>query len=294
MALVERLLGVQISLAASGATFKEGGNTVTLPAGLRMSATLLNAGGMSDGTLDLVIYGMTKSLMNQLSTLGMQINLVPKNPITLTAGDAAGMATAFNGYIIAAYADFNAQPEVAFHISAHTLGAFATAPAEASSFKGPISVAMIMAGFAAKMGLRFENSGVETVLSNCYFSGSLRDQAQSCVRQAGIAWNSGELGVMAIWPKNGSRNGKIPLVAPPPKGSMIGYPSYTAYGIMVRNLFNPNLGLGQKIKVESDVLTPGEWAIYLLSHNLEAHTPGGKWESTIMAYNPKHPTPPVR
>lgn len=291
MALVERRLGATITLAASGATFREGGNTVTLPKGLRMSATLLNAGGLSDGTMDLTIYGMTKSLMNQLSTLGVQINLVPKNAITLTAGTPDNMSTAFVGYIIAAYADFNAQPEVAFHITAHTLAAFATAPAEASSYKGPADVATIMAGYATKMGLRFENSGVQTTLSSSYYSGSLRDQAQKVVKQAGISWNAGEGGMLAIWPKNGARNGKIPIVAPPPKGSMIGYPTYTAYGIMLKNLYDPTFGLGQKISVESSVLTTGEWAIYGTSHIVESEMPSGRWESTLLAYNPKHPTP---
>jgi len=289
MALIERRLGATISLASG--SFSEGGNTAKLPSGLRMSAYLQNAGGLSDGTLDLTIYGMTRSLMNQLSTLGMQINLVPKSPITLTAGTDGAMSTAFNGYILSAYADYNASPEVAFHIMAHTLGAFAAAPAEASSFRGPADVATIMSGFATKMGLRFENSGVQTKLPNCYFSGSLRDQAQACVKQAGISWNSGELGTLAIWPKNGTRNGKIPVLAPPPKGSMIGYPTYTAYGIMLRNLYEPSIGLGQKVKVESSVLTTGEWQVYGLGHRLDCEVPNGKWETTVMAYNPKHPTP---
>lgn len=291
MALVERQLAVKIALAESGATFVEGGNTVTLPAGLRMSAQIQNAGGLSDGTMDLTIYGMTKSLMNQLSTLGMQINLVPKNAITLTAGDSGNMATAFEGYIIAAYADFNAQPEVAFHITAHTLGAFAAAPADPASYRGPADVATIMSGYATKMGLRFENSGVQVKLPNCYFTGSLRTQAQAVVKQANISWNAGEGGLLAIWPKNGVRNGKIPVLAPPPKGSMIGYPTYTAYGIMMRNLYDPTLGLGQQVSVESSVLTTGQWAIYGLSHQLEAQVFNGKWETTILAYNPKHPKP---
>lgn len=289
MALEQRLMGATISMA-SGA-FTEGGNSVKLPEGLRMSAYLQNAGGLSDGTLDLTIYGMTRSLMNQLSTLGIQVNLVPKNPITLTAGTSGKMTTAFTGYIIAAFADWNASPEPAFHISAHTLAAFGAAPADASSFQGSADVATIMSGFATKMGLRFENNGVTTKLSNPYFSGSLRDQARKCVQAAGIGWNNGELGLMAIWPKAGGRGGQVPVIAPPPKGSMIGYPTYTAYGIMLRNLYDPTIGLGQKVSVESSVLTTGEWQVYSLAHHIEALVPGGKWESTIMAYNPKHPTP---
>lgn len=291
MALEDRQLSASISLSSGG--FSQGGNTVNL-AGFRMSAYLEHAGGLSDGTMDLVIYGMSRSLMNQLSTLGMQINLVPKNPIELKAGANGNLSTAFNGYIIAAYADFNASPEVAFHINAHTLAAFATVPAEASSFRGPADVATIMSGFASKMGLRFENNGVQVKLPNCYFSGSLRTQARACVQQAGIVWNNGDGGLISIWPRDGSRRGQIPLIAPPPKGGMIGYPTYTAYGIVLQNLYDPTIGMGQKVSVESSVLTTGEWQVYSLAHQLECQVPKGKWNSIIYAYNPKHPSPPVR
>jgi hypothetical protein len=289
MAFVRRQLGADISLESG--SFSQGGNSVKLR-GHRMTAYLEHAGGLSDGTMDLTIYGLSRSLMNQLSTLGMQINLVPKNPITLLAGDDdSNLTTAFQGYIISAYADYNASPQVSFHISAHTLGAFAAAPAEATSFKGSADVATIMSGFATKMGMRFENSGVNVSLSNPYFSGSLRAQAHACVKAAGINWNSGEGGVLAIWPRSGSRKGQIPVIAAPPEGSMIGYPTYTAYGIMLRNLYAPTIGLGQKIQVKSSVLTSGEWQVYMLSHWLESEMPKGRWETSIAAYNPKHPTP---
>jgi len=301
--LERRALGVSIQLsqdrspspmATQPTSFAEGGNKVTLPAGLRMTADIQNAGGLSDGTLELSIWGMTRSLMNQLATLGIQINFLPKNSITLTAGIAGKMSTAFVGYITSAEADFNAMPEPCFHITAHTLGAFAAAPAEATSYQGSASVAEIMSNFATKMGLRFENSGVDVTLKNPVFTGSLRDQARRCIQSSGVLWNNGEGGVIAIWPRTGSRGGLIPLLAPPPKGSMIGFPRYNAYGVMVRNLYDPTIGFGQKIKVESSVLTPGEYVVYGLSHRLACEFPGGPWDTNVLGYNPKLPTPPVR
>ena len=299
MALEKRALGVQIQLSqerspaaqSQRTSFDEGGNQVTLPAGLRMQANIQNAGGLSDGTLDLTIWGMTRSLMNQLATLGIQINLLPKNPITLTAGTPGKMSTAFVGYITAAEADFNGMPEPSFHITAHTLGAYATAPAEATSYQGAASVAEIMSNFATKMGLRFENSGVDVTLKNPVFTGSLRDQARAAVKASGILWNNGEGGTLAIWPRSGSRGGLIPVIAPPPKGAMIGFPKYNAYGVALRNLYDPTIGFGQKIKVESSVLTPGEYVVIGLSHSLASEFPNGPWETAITAYNPKLPTP---
>lgn len=302
MALERRALGctIQLSQERSPAAqnqrfnFNEGGNTVTLPAGLRMAANIQNAGGLSDGVLNLTIWGMTRSLMNQLATLGIQINLLPKNPITLTAGTPGNLSTAFVGYIMSAEADFNAMPEPSFHITASTLGAFAAAPATATSYQGSASVADIMSNLATKMRLRFENSGVDVTLTNPVFTGSLRDQARKAVQDAGILWNNGEGGVLAIWPRSGARGGLIPVLAPPPKGSMIGFPKYNAYGVAVRNLYDPTIGFGQKVRVESSVLSPGEYVVYKLAHSLSCELPGGPWETEVLGYNPKLPSSPVR
>lgn len=302
MALVIRRLRATITLAAiegQAQTFaNSGGADTVVIENLRMSAEILHAGGPSDGTLDLTVYGLTESTINRLSTLGMQINLVPKNQIILEAGEDDGSggftngATVFTGYILAAFGDFNASPDVSFHLSAHTLTPYSSIPAKASSFQGSADVATMMSGFATLMGLKFENSGVSGQLSNAYFSGSAKTQAQACADAAGIAWNHGEGGVLAIWPKNGSRNGQIPLIAPPPTGGMKGYPTYTAYGISVETLYNPSIGFGQQVQVQSSLQAAcGTWAVYGLSHHLQCEVPDGAWFSTVLCYNPKFPVP---
>jgi hypothetical protein len=288
MTFAQRQLSISFSLDSG--TFDGNNNTATL-SGYRAHALIEHAGGPSDGTLDLTIYGMKQSMMDQLSTLGMQINLVPKNTIVVTAGDkgAGGGSTVFLGYILAAYADFKGQPEVAFHVTAHTGLPQAVAPAQASSYRGSTDVATIMQSLATMMGLRFENSGVQGKLVNPYFSGSAKSQMRKCADAAGINATIID-GTLAIWPRGGFRNGQIPLVSP--DTGLKGYPSYTAYGIMLETLYNPSIGFGQKIQVHSSLKPAnGEWAVYSLSHDLAAETPGGNWHSTILAYNPKFPTP---
>lgn len=302
MALVKRKLRATVTLASSPQggqqTFQGtgGANTVTIE-NLRMSARLSHAGGPSDGMMGLTVYGLKLSTMNQLSTLGMQINLIPKNAIVLEAGEddgnggIANASTVFVGYILAAYGDFNAMPNVAFHITAQCGLPLSVIPAQASSYKGSVDVATIMSSLATQMGLKFENSGVQTKLSNQYLSGSYRTQAQSCAVAAGISWTI-EKGILAIWPKNGSRNGQIPLVSK--STGMKGSPTYTAYGIAIETLYNPSIGFGGKIKVESFLPAAcGEWAVYSLDHALDCELPDGAWFSTVLAYNPKFSTPVV-
>ncbi len=304
MAFVSRSLEVTISLAASQDTGagmspaafsgSNNSNTITL-SGLRMMSRITHAGGPSDSMLTLTIYGMTRSQMDNLSTLGMQINLVPKNSIVLTAGDSStGQATVFAGFILTAFADFNAAPEVSFNVTAQCGLPQAVVPTPVASHKGALDVATFMSSLATVMGKKFENNGINAKLSNAYYTGSPLSQMKQCARDAGV--NANVINdTLAIWPKNGSREGgAIPLIAPPPDGQMIGYPAYTAYGIMLKSVFDPSVGFGRKIQVQS-TLKPacGIWSVYGLDYALDCLVPRGKWEMDISAYNPKFPTPVV-
>lgn len=292
MALVERKIDVSFTLAQG--TFVESGTDTVKLSGLRISSKIVKVGGNSMGSADLTIYGMTFSIMNQLSTLGMRVQLVPRNTVTVVAGDDnSGMSTVFIGTILNAYADFQSQPQVAFHVTANAGLGEAVAPATATSYRGSVSVATAMADLAQRMNMKFENSGVTTQLNNGYFSGSLRSQAQSMADSAGINWII-DNGTLAIWPKNSSRGGAIPLIAPPPEGEMVNYPSYTVSGIMVRTMFNPSISFGNKVQVKSSLPAASKiFTVLSLVHDLESITPGGEWFSSVGCYDNTGPTPTV-
>lgn len=297
MAFVRRLLRFTFQLSqpqGQPRTFSgTQSNTITLSSGLRASAHITKAGGPSMGTADLRIYGMSLSLMNQLSTLGMRIQQVPRDIVTVEAGDEGGtLSTVFIGNVTNAFSDFTSAPDVPFVVSAHVLAANSAISVKPTSFNGTVDAATVLSGLATQMGLHFENNGVKVQLTNPYYPGTAREQALRCIEEANIDWNSGENGVLAIWPKNGSRGGSIPLVSA--DTGMIGYPTYTAQGIALRTVFNPSIGFGSKIKVQS-ILEPASrtWAVFGLTHDLQSKIIDGQWESTILAYNPdyKAPTP---
>lgn len=274
--------------------FSESGTDTATFAGVRASVRVQNSGAPAGSTAAVDIWGLTPSIMNQLSTLGMVFNMVPKNTITISAGDDQnGMSVVFVGTIMAGYADYNQAPDVPFHMEANTILADAVAPATASSFSGPTSVADIMAGFARQMGLTLENNGVNVMLSNPYFAGNIRTQMRACAEHAGINAEIINGNTLAIWPIGGARdNAQIPLVSS--TTGMIGYPSYTQQGILIRSIFNPQVTFGGKIKVESAIKTVndvGQWAVNKLDLALDSEMPRGKWESLIAAYNPNFPKP---
>lgn len=288
MAFVRRILEFKFQLA-QGSFLESGTDTVTLR-GLRATAKVIKAGTPSLGQAQLQIFGMKLSLMNQLATLGMVYQLIPRNVVTVSAGDeGSSLSVVFAGTITQAWADFQSAPDVPFNVQAHTLGAESVIAADPISFTGSADVAGIMSGLAGKMNCTFENNGVQAKLSNPYFYGSARSQADACASAAGIKWVADDT-TLAIWPSGGARGGDIPLISP--QSGMVGYPSFMAYGINVRTIFIPSIKFGAKIKVESSLKPAcGTWAVVLLAHDLATLVPGGEWYSSIGAFNPNYPQP---
>ena len=245
---------------------------------LRVSAAIQQAGGSSQGALDLRVYGMTQSLMNDLfSITGSNSPIVANsNTVIVEAGDdVSGVSIVYNGSISNARADYSGAPDTAFQVtglSAYKIGLTAATP---TSFPGTADVATIMGSIASRMGFAFENNGVSVKLSNPYFPGDLLTQAETVKRHAGIEMICTD-GVLAIWPKGGSRGGVVPLISP--ETGMIGYPVKTALGVECTTLFNPSIRFGGKVQVQSSN-TPccGTWSVYQMTHNLEAEMPDGQW-----------------
>lgn len=303
MALTQRTLEVSVQLANDPKTNQPnsfagtGANTVTLT-GRRVSVRIQNSGTPALGHAQVDVFGMTEDMMNQLATLGLAFNIMPKNTLTITAGDDQGNKTAvFSGTIFSAFADYGGAPDVPFKFECLAGLWNAVQPTKPSSFPQATDVATVMQGFASQANLTFENNGVKVTLPPSYFSGNLRQQIVAARDAAGI--EAEIIGtVLAIWPRGGSRDTpNPPLVARPPDGQMIGYPSFTNQGIIVRNVFDPRITFGSKIKVRSDVKVVNDvsiWAINKMDLALDANVPGGQWMQTIYAYNPGYakPLPP--
>lgn len=308
-AFKERQLRASIKLANDTQTnqptsFSESGtDTVTL-SGLRSSLRVQNSGSAAGSQAQFKIFGLTLSLMDQLSTLGMVFNIVPKNTITVEARSGDGpWAVVFSGTIFAAYGDFNAAPNVPFQIDALAGLGDLVAPAAPVSFSGSTDVATIMSGFARQMGIGFENNGVNVKLPATYFPGTVWEQMKACAEYAHVnadRVDSAGGPVLAIWPIGGNRNTPtVPKIAPPPAGQepsaaghLIGYPSYTQQGIKVDFVFDPAISRGILVDVESDLKkATGQWAVTKLDLALDALTPKGEWMATAYCYNPKYPQP---
>lgn len=291
--LVQRAVTVVITAGPnSGVTFGPNKqNTLTL-AGYRVSAAIDYPGGASSVSAQISIYGMNLSDMNALASLGQYLYQNNLNQISILAGDATnGMSLVFQGILQTAVINTAAAPKISFDMTALTNYGLAMTPIPPASFSGAASVATIMETLAASNALGFENNGVTAVLSNPYFPGTFTQQVMACKRAANInavidptKSSSGNVGTLAIWPKNGIRTTTTASVSP--QTGMIGYPRYTAYGIDVDMLFNPNLIFGGQLQVASSLAPAcGTWAIYQISHQIESLTPGGDWMTTASCWS---------
>jgi len=282
MSFTNKLLTVTLDLAAG--KFSGGGNTTTI-ANLRMSATIISVGGASSGNMELAIYGLPLTLMNQMSTVGTQLDQQDKNKISVQAGDAqSGQTLVFQGLIHNAFVDAQAMPQVCFRISAVPGGGYwAVEPVPPISLPGSQDVAGMMGKLAGQMGLTLENNGVNVKLVNPYYPGSPWTQAVRIAKHANIEMVV-DKGVLAISPAGTPRNGSSPMISPTSMPPMVGYPAFRQAGIIVKSQFNPAVKVNGTIQVQSS-LTPanGTWMVTRIVYELESLMPHGRWFQTMEA-----------
>lgn len=289
MSLSKRHISLRFQLAQG--SFDQNQNDTFEVDGLRCSASITKAGGASQSNLDLRVFGLPLSVMNKLTILGKPLVDGRSNTVSVLAGsDASGLAAVFEGTISEAWIDANGAPQVSFQVAAFSGILPALKPIAPTSYKGSIDAALAVSALAQENGYSFENSGVKVTLRSPYYPGTMLSQLEAMAQEGDFNFVIDDNAVtpggvstgktIAIWPRDGSRNGEIPLIAP--DTGLIGYPTRTENGILVKTLFNPNIVFGGQIQVESS-LTPanGRWTVFRVEHDLEAETPGGKWFTSM-------------
>ena len=257
------------------------GKDVTL-SGHRVSVSLALPGGAAQTNAQFRIFGLPLVMINQLTRIGTNTTEFRVNGVQISAGDEGGaMSVVHEGTILTAYADLNSAPEVAFEVISRAGVTEAMRPVAARSYKGATDAGDVMADLAKTMGVGFERNGVSVILQNPYFPGTAWTQLQACAQAAGIEYTL-DRGLLAIWKRGKARDvSKVIRVAP--DTGMVGYPTFNAKGIAVRTLFNPDVGLGKTIEVDTEI-TPaaGKWNVAAAFHTLESETPNGAWFTDVL------------
>jgi hypothetical protein len=268
------------SITLGSGTF-DGKNNIKLISGLRMTVKIKKSGHPSKNECTIEIFGMPEGDMNKLATLSFKALKVAKNRIQVSAGDASGMAVAFQGEISDASADYGKAPDMGFQIKVVTGLYNSVAPSAPQSASGGSSVASTMQSLASQMGYGFENNGVSSQLHNQYLQGSAHEQAASVADAADCEFGVDD-NVLFIAPRGQPRGGSVPIISA--ATGMKGYPKFTKKGIEIECLYNPSIRLGGLVQVQSSIAVAcGRWRVNNLEHDLESLKPGGKWETKFKA-----------
>lgn len=267
-------------IALGAGDFGAGANVITLE-GFRASADIDNVGGQTMGAAQCKIYGMALSDMSAITTLQWDLMSKIPNTIEIFAIDGASDTLVFSGNIFNAWADLQSAPDVFLHIQAQAAWFNQIDNAAPISFDGDVSVASVMAQLAKKMGMAFENNGVDKTLTNCYLASSTLAQVQDVAEHAGIDFVV-DKNTLAIMPRGLPRVGLIPLISA--DTGLIGYPTFNGYGVSFQCLFNPALVFGGAVELDTmQSRAKGQWVIANISLRLQSETPNGAWFSSVLA-----------
>lgn len=301
MALVGRALSFTF-VRGGGGTFANGATTISIPPGLQASVRISQAGQPGMASAVATIYGLTPDVMNLVSTMGVIVTLQPRNLVIIGAGDVGqnNLPTCFKGGILQGAPDLNRQPESPLVITAFASLDIATLPATPQSYVGASDISVILSSLCIQANYKFENNGITGInLSNAYLWGSPRDQIMQvlkAVKSRGVTGAFVENDtVLAIWPTTGARGGIVPIIKPgttADPGTLIGYPTYTQFGVDFRCIYNPNIKFRGQVQLQTSLPSAaGLWDVYGFAHSLDAQMPNGLWETTVQANRAGYPTP---
>lgn len=260
-------------------TFGSSNNNQVTLTGFRAHANIDKAGGMMMGTLRAKIYGVSQKDMNSITTLQWKPGAWIPNTIEVFAIDGDSETQVFAGNIVNAWGDYNGMPDVFLHIQAQSAFFALISATNPLSFKGAIDVASVMSQLATKLGLSFENNGVNVQLTDVYLPNTGLEQVKDLAQMAGITLYIDDK-TLAITPQNGPRKATIPVINS--DSGLVGYPTFDGVGVNFKTLFNPGVVFGGSIKLESSITqAAGEWIVTSIAYDLQSETPGGAWFATI-------------
>lgn len=287
MSFVRRKLELTFQLG-KGTFGTDGYDTVTVT-DHRVRCRIHEVIGPGMGRASVSIYGLAPTLLNELASLNQATEAVRFNRLIIKAGDEGStLATVFEGQISLSQLDMNASPDVGLNVMAFAGQLQNVTNPEPSSYPGGTDAAVILYNLAQKAGLFFENeSDASQILATPAFEGSYLEQIDKCVKDAGFERYVGR-NFLAIWKKGKNRGGNIAVVSA--ATGMVGYPGYSTSnnggGIFVRTIFNPQLSIGQRARVESTLKAAnGVWFVFNIQHELDAEVPGGQWFTMFDGYN---------
>lgn len=278
----KRKLRVTLLLGSPEQKFDDNGNNTVIIENLRVSAQIFSGGGNIAPTSQIVIYGLSQTIMDRVARIKWNTDAAKLNFVRLETLNNDVYSVLFEGMISFASPNFAAVPNVSLTIKATTAAQHQILPTEPISQMGDVDVAVLINQICQKMGMEFENNDVTAKISNPYLCETSLEQIKKLCQAADIDLAI-EANKVAIKNKGQGRKIKVPVISP--TSGLIGYPTLDLSGIKFQCLFDPEIKFHGICEVRDSVITPanGQWLIYGLTHYLDSETPNGKWFCQVSA-----------
>lgn len=270
---------LQCKITLQSSTFNQGFNTLIINDSTINALINTTLNNNFTNSAQITIYGMNKSDISALNTLGFAPLKYKLNKIELYAqyeGDPSSIC--FTGFIVKAWADFS-DPSRPMHFECQTTYQDAIDNADPINLKGSTNILDLVKNLASKLGLSLQNNGITGVINNPVYTGSYIDQLKSISKQFDFNCVI-DNGRLKIAPKTFSLSDEILNINS--ESGLISYPTIDAWGVKLRIRFNPVLQIGQYIALQTSVAIPnsqgqqivvplrpnGNWFVYDMQSSL--------------------------
>lgn len=273
----QKVIAVDLELVET--TFSNGTGKKTLE-GLATSVSVSKCGFPALNRCTVEINNMRQDDIAAITMTHPFDLKLTRNAMTVKAGIAGeGMSVVFKGDIIRAHGVYPS-PDLGVYVEALSGAYAALTVAEPHTVKDQVSGKSLIRKFAADIGWTVEDEAGarDMMLTDPVLNGSPFEKIQQLGRHMNIQIiPDDEKIILAPWHAGIGEPVKVSK-----HNGLVGYPSFSQYGIQFRAKYSPLFRQGGLVEVESIVPgAKGVWKIIKLEHELQAFGAGAAWETSL-------------
>lgn len=274
-----RKISVTISLSDGSFTSNPSENTLVV-SDARVIASQQISGGISGYTMEMSLYGLSSKQMSVISGSGFKFNAPADTYIKV---DVNG-AVFFEGVIVWARPDYNQSPDIPLQIQARSQPLNFNKSVTDTSISGAISLESLLAVVGGKAGLTVGTCQPDMTLSGIYLNGNVITQLneiQESLRKYRV-YITYDLNHVNAYTEGSSVSPDV--ISLSPGSGLIGYPTFTEYGLFCTAIYNPKFVMNGEIKLTTEVPNAsGDYVITFQSgHQISSWVDNGPYFSTLL------------
>lgn len=280
---VQRRLKFEFKLNSGTFNNKKDADTVII-SDIKASVVIEQPGGYQSNSCSLMLYGLSKELMDRLTVNPWLANNLNRNHVIVSEGNEKdNMTVIFSGDIYSSYADYTNAPNVPFIVQCVIGFVDLLKPTDTIQFKGDVNISIIAKTLADRLGCLLDDfHKIKGTLTDAYYAGTDGQKLKKFAQDADIdIYYTPPL--LSICPKGTPRNTSyIPVISS--QTGLVDWPMMDSNGFITINiLYNPQVFHGCIIDLRTEYPNcKGQFFVLSMFHALESQTPNGQWFTRLI------------